>query len=268
MLARSPSAYAHDELSDDYHPVHLREFAAHCAESGLTVVTEAEARETGDWLTPSSLVEYPNFDPVAVAQERDFLQTRYFRRSLLARSDASIDRRPQPTRLLPLHMSSNARRNEAGAFVFEGVPFPIADPGLADAVDALAAIWPATAPVASAGLGGAALHELYRLHQLGIVEMHSAASNFTITAGERPIASPLARLQARTGETRLTTLRHTMVDVDDDFSRAFIAGLDGSRTRSEIARDVAPSFGHSPDSALAPVDVLLGVLAHAPLLVA
>ena len=82
------------------------------------------------------------------------------------------------------------------------------------------------------------------------------------------MASPLARLQASAGETRLTTLRHTMVDVDDEFSRNFIATLDGTRTRQEIARDVGPAFGHTAESAQAPIEVLLGVLAHAPLLVA
>jgi len=106
------------------------------------------------------------------------------------------------------------------------------------------------------------------LYSLGALEFHAAPSRFAVQAGPNPQASPLARLQARRGDTQLTTLRHTMMDVSDDFTRGFIAGLDGARTREQIAAQIAPQFNLTADSALTPLGVLLDVLGHAPVLIA
>ena len=87
--------------------------------------------------------------------------------------------------------------------------------------------------------------DLLQSYAAGVIELHHAPSPFVIEAGERPLASAVARLHASRG-TRVTSLRHepgTMVES----TRAMFMLLDGRRTRSEIAslcfpgRDAAES---------------------------
>jgi hypothetical protein len=55
-------------------------------------------------------------------------------------------------------------------------------------------------------------------------------------AGERPVASPLARWQAaRTGQ--VTGLRHTPVTLETDLERDFLKLLDGTRDREALRKE-------------------------------
>jgi hypothetical protein len=65
----------------------------------------------------------------------------------------------------------------------------------------------------------------------------------TLAPGDRPLASPLARFQAQRGETTLASLRHYPVSVEDEATRAFLGLLDGTRTREDLAREIAPLAG-------------------------
>ncbi|MBV9994434.1 MAG: methyltransferase domain-containing protein [Caulobacteraceae bacterium] len=266
MRGRSFSALAHDELSDAFHPVYLTDFAAQCAESSLRILTEAEPGEVGQWFAPPEISDHEPFDALARAQAADFAEARLFHQSLVVRAEAPAARRPKVEAFASMHASSNARRIGATRFEVAAVAsFDLADPVLAAVLERLASIWPATAPVPTLIQDGPRLLGLLELYGLRALELHAAP--MTIALGERPRASPLARLQAEAGANKLTTLRHTMVEVDDAFSRGFIASLDGSQTRAELARKVAPHFNLTPEAALAPVGVLLEVLARAPLLI-
>ena len=266
MRQRSAAILAHDELSDSYHPVYLDDFAAHCAENGLQILGEA-AKDVADWLLAPDAPAEPPDALLARNQQADFTSARFFRQSLLVGADLEVRRRPPAGLIATLHVASGVRRTQGDNFEAEGLRFSLGDPILAGVLERLAAIWPATAPADSLGLDEGRVLALLRLHGVGALELHAAPSRFITAAGDRPMASPLARLQARRGQTRLTTLRHTMRDLEDDFSCSLLASLDGARTRAEIARDVAPRFNLTPEGALAPLGVFLDVLAHAPLLV-
>lgn len=69
----------------------------------------------------------------------------------------------------------------------------------------------------------------------GLVELFTQPPGFTLEVQERPVASPLARLQAREGN-RLTNLRHELVPVDE-VGRQLVTHLDGSHDRPAL-RDV------------------------------
>jgi hypothetical protein len=58
-----------------------------------------------------------------------------------------------------------------------------------------------------------------------------------------------------------------MVDLTDEFSRWFVADLDGSRTRAEIAQEVAERLNLEPEEAMTSLDEYLKSLARAPILV-
>ena len=52
----------------------------------------------------------------------------------------------------------------------------------------------------------------------GTVHLHAAPLPLTTTIDERPVASPLARWQARHGD-QLTNLRHDLVRIEDAAAR-------------------------------------------------
>ncbi|MCU1258939.1 MAG: Methyltransferase, partial [Bryobacterales bacterium] len=62
----------------------------------------------------------------------------------------------------------------------------------------------------------------------GLVQLHMWRPVFSTVPGERPVASPLARLQAESGSA-LTTLRHTSVEAKGRLERKLITLLDGTR---------------------------------------
>ena len=77
---------------------------------------------------------------------------------------------------------------------------------------------------------GLSLLRLYVSSRL--VELHTAPPAFAGSVSERPIASPLARLQA-IESTDVTNLRHEPVRLNDTES-VLVAQLDGTRSREEV----------------------------------
>src|SRR5262249_55518408 len=67
----------------------------------------------------------------------------------------------------------------------------------------------------------------------GFIELHAWRGRAAAVAGERPVASPLARLQATSGR-RVASLRHRVIQLEDP-DRRLLALLDGSRDRAAIA---------------------------------
>jgi hypothetical protein len=81
---------------------------------------------------------------------------------------------------------------------------------------------------------------LLRAFEVGIVELHCEAPRFAADAGPRPLASPLARLQAQAGASLVASLRPSMVSLDDAYSRALLALLDGQRDRAALLDALRP----------------------------
>jgi hypothetical protein len=99
----------------------------------------------------------------------------------------------------------------------------------------LGAAWPAAVPVAE--LGGVE-EAMLRGYAANLVQLHVWAPAVASTPSDRPVASPLARLQAARG-TRVTTLRHATVEVPDELGRRLIGLLDGSRDRAALLRELS-----------------------------
>ena len=85
---------------------------------------------------------------------------------------------------------------------------------------------------------------------LGIIDLHVHPPALTIQAPDRPVASPLARLQARTRDD-VTTLLHTRVRIADANALRLLPLVDGTRDRAalaaavkQIALDIDPSRAH------------------------
>jgi hypothetical protein len=88
--------------------------------------------------------------------------------------------------------------------------------------------------------------------------------------GERPEASPLARLQAREGPV-VTNLRHAGVRIEDELGRRLVTLLDGSGDRAALAVDLRALLTESgtpvPDDLDAELERSLRGLASLALLV-
>lgn len=269
LLERPAEVLAHDELGEDYHPVHLHEFLGAAARYDLTYLTDALGEESGEGFLPPHALDDPAFDVVDFAQRQDFREGRGFRYSVLMRAGRPLDRKPDPSRLFDLHACAPIQgAAEPGTFNVSRAQFEVKDPVLLSAVEAMAAAWPNTVAVRDLVSDPEHAAPLQRMFWAGLIDLQTTPAVFADGTGPRPEASAVARRQAAAGWTRLTCLNHGTVEVTDPFSLAFIAGLDGSRTRDEIARDIAPKLGVDVDNARGQLDGQLRVMAKMPLLVA
>src|SRR5262249_24781619 len=72
-----------------------------------------------------------------------------------------------------------------------------------------------------------------------VLRIHPPA--ITETAPERPLASALARWQARRGAS-ITNLEHETLQIADKLARALIALLDGRRDRAALEAELGPAL--------------------------
>jgi SAM-dependent methyltransferase len=295
---RNPRVLYHDDLGAVNDPVYFHEFAAHAKRFGLRFVAEAEQYMMETRGFPPDVAGILNGlaakDVLLKEQYLDYLFLRRFRQTLLS-PDGMLPREdPDPSRIAPLFVSGNPKPETESvdlapkvAVTFRAareavirIDLPIAKAALA----MLPAKWP----------GRIAFAELLRLsaEQLGreptaddrealaailtaawmtgMIDLHGHAPRYLETISERPVASPLARLQLRTGEVA-STLLHSTMRFEDTPSRLVVQLLDGTRTRDEIAREVLGAFppDNRPDPAAlkAGLDRNLDRLAKAALLV-
>jgi hypothetical protein len=103
--------------------------------------------------------------------------------------------------------------------------------------------------------------ELLQLYAAGIAELRVWDPEPSATVSERPMASPLARLQAQRG-TELTTLLHHILPLDA-FERKLVPLLDGNRDVSTLAHALAPN-GLRRQRRVAIVRVLAAALRPSP----
>jgi methyltransferase-like protein len=206
-------------------------------------------------------------DLVQMEQYMDFVRCRYFRKSLVCRGAVRLNRTLRPEVVKGFWLASDAA--PAGKLdLTPGVAQTFARPG-GDSVSckspltklaltALARHWPQSVPFetlaaesarecTAAGhppepgsaerfLGG----EMLTCMATGAVEWRLAPAQFTTAVSERPVATPLARLEAD-GGYRVTTLRGESVSLDE-FHRQALRLLDGTRSRAQIGEALMAKF--------------------------
>jgi len=72
---------------------------------------------------------------------------------------------------------------------------------------------------------------------MGLLELHTLPPQFASRAGDYPVGSPLARLQSQQ-TAMVTTLRHTLIELDDPIDRRLLQSLDGTRNRETLIAEV------------------------------
>jgi SAM-dependent methyltransferase len=236
-LAQSDAALYHDELAEHHEAVLFSAFATHAERHGLRFLAEADVFEmdaTGlpDELRAAGVLEREQY--------LDFFKGRMFRQSLLCHAGAEPSE-PAAAVVRGMLAASPARAaGEAGAGRVEfrgprGATLTTDHEGVKDALTRLGDAWPEALPVAA--LADGVEEALLQAYAANLVQLHVWAPPLATARSARPRASALARLQASEG-TRVTTLRHTSVDVPDELGRRLIVLLDGTRDRAALVREL------------------------------
>lgn len=280
MLERDPRVLFHDELGPIFQPFYLSEFIADARRCDLDFLAESEGVWWREELFPSSrgkaVMEIVGSDPVALHQYLDFLAARLFRQSIICHAGRPVDRAVDYRRIRGLWIAGGVRCVEAEPDLVSTAPlrFELASgaaisldiPVLKRALFAIGQAWPS--PIAVAELPDEPdVHEgLLQMFTAGHLDLTVGPAQCAREPGQRPKASPLARLQLGDGATVLTSLDHVVVSFEDEASRRFLSLLDGSRTQDDLKAAMIDE-GHDPTAAAVLVTNQLKGLARLGLLI-
>src|SRR3972149_1092650 len=255
MEKRRDEGIYHDELAETNLPIYFYRFMEHAEKHGLQYLSEAnfyDMQESFPSEVTNTLRSLSKDNIVLKEQYLDFLKCRRFRRTLLCRQGVKLNRIPQPEQMIDFYIASEAEeefRNAQGASMKTGHPLAKA------AIVELANAWPASLDFnellnrvrkSLKGKNDAALEAdetslskiILWTYAAGLVELHIYQPDFTLKISERPVASPLARLQLQNGN-RITNLRHNSVQMEGSLEIRLLLLLDGARDRTAILNELA-----------------------------
>lgn len=238
MLKKDSGSLYHDELSDCYAPQSLSGFTAAARSHGLAFLNDALPAMIYDGMPGARL---PDAEVVRLAQADDYNVITFFHQTLLVREGRNPLRQITPSTFEGLFASSTARRTGEQSFIIHDEEFEVQDDDLATFIGALGRAWPDRLPLARFADSQDHAEAVIRLYQREIIALHAAPFPAALAAGERPTASALARAQLVAGATHLYTLDHRIMAFVDPGPRSFLALLDGSRDRAQLAADWAAS---------------------------
>jgi SAM-dependent methyltransferase len=238
-LAQADAALYHDELAEHHEAVLFTDFVAHAARHGLRFLAEADVFEMDAGPLPDELRGAAVLER---EQYLDFFKGRMFRQTLLCHAEAEPSE-PGPEVVRGMLATTPAKPAgdpaAAGRVEFRGphgASLTTDHEAVKRALVRLGDAWPAELPVAELG-DGAVVDTLRRAYAANLVHLHVWAPDLATTPSERPVASALARLQAAES-TRVTTLRHTSIEVPDELGRRLLCLLDGTRDRAVLAAEL------------------------------
>jgi SAM-dependent methyltransferase len=256
LLERTGAALYHDELSEFYHPLYFREFVREAAPHGLQFLAEANLSDSATGIVESE-------------QHLDYLKGRAFRQTLLCRSELEIDHCLRTGEIARLYAASPATASVSGAGTEFRAPrsgLRTAHPAAVAVVNALIEAWPRAVPVPDLPGDPPEVEAILMSAFTGeLVRLYAAPPALAASPVERPVASPLARIQARAGDT-LTTLLHTSVELRDPVARRLLVLLDGTRDRTALIDELLPLTGSPRETLAQALDQNLLALARLGLL--
>jgi hypothetical protein len=277
-LDRAPEALFHDELTDFYEPQLLCDVIAAAREVGLDYLCDAKPQLSTEAFFPSeifdSLRERAAGDWGRFEQLLDFRDMCSFRNSIFCRGGV-IRGALEPQRMRGLWASGELYRSDPKADAPDASVFKSANaaeiatnnPKLAQFLSEIADAFPSSVSLDAITEYRDLFDNVLQLFVTQVVQIRTARFLFATTPGERPIVSPFARFQAASGETNLATLRQASVRIEDALTLGLIALLDGTRTREELAREIAARAGVAREVALAQVATLITDLARLGMMV-
>jgi hypothetical protein len=248
----------HEHLAQFSEPLYFTQFVKRAQRYGLQYLAEARISDMRGGNFPPSVTDYLQRVEVArgvIEKEQylDFLLNRGFRQTLLCHGDVVIARDTPADAVRQFWISSFAEPeserpdcSSQSVLRFNGPNgswLQSDRPLVKAAMCYLGRIWPERARFEAllqqarliAGLTEVddehiLLDALQQGFLAGVLELHTYAPPLVGHAGPRPEASPLARLEARSG-SMLATLLHSNVEIEDEAARYTLQLLDGTRDR-------------------------------------
>ncbi len=285
------AVFYHDALEEISEPISFHQFAADATRHGLQFLAEARLSSMRDDLhgpDATSLLRGCGDDIVAKEQYLDFLSCGSFRESLLCRAEIPLHRHLRPE-LVRNFFASCERQTLRGASDTADAEEENQGPLGVTMTKALSPL--AVAALANLGncfparlhfrdllqavrenLNGEGEHPpalaefLLEAFSWGVIDLHPTAAPLTIEVTERPVASPLARLQAGR-QNVVTNLLHRAIKLQGPLASKLVTLLDGSRDRAAILKDLSPLIERRevvlqrPGQAADDIGAALGILA-------
>ena len=261
--ARSDAYLLHDHLEDVNDPIYFHEFVERADARGLQFVSEVQstliATDNLPPLIANGLREL-SANEIEFEQFMDFALNRRFRQSVLCRAGKTVRPRAGPDDLERLYVAANNTGENAlaethdepllrAAFCQLYQVWPLSIPFESLLQAARSSIDPSTDPEAARRAHDAQelKSSLIRCFNQKRLELSTIPPSFVASVSEKPIASPLARLQARAGNT-VTNLRHEAGQLNE-FGREVLSLLDGNHDNTTIVARLIQSARTGADHA-------------------
>jgi methyltransferase-like protein/cyclopropane fatty-acyl-phospholipid synthase-like methyltransferase len=274
MSKRSKEALYHDELAEVFQPVYFHQFMEHAQRHELQFLGEADFFEMhAGGLTPQGqeVLDKISDDMVLREQYLDFMRGRAFRKTLLCHKNVELDRSGKSVSVSSYYVSSQARPNSAAPNFSPMAKETFTSGSGAELVTAnplaRAMLWyliesqPQRIPFeklvteverrACQGLGFVSKPDqdlvsdlvdfVWQTYSAGLVDLHVHVPPFATKVSERPVASPLARLEARDRDV-ITTLHHRSLRLGDAVQRGLVMLMDGTRDHEALRKDLLQLF--------------------------
>jgi hypothetical protein len=82
---------------------------------------------------------------------------------------------------------------------------------------------------------------IWQVYSAGLLDLHVYVPPFATKVSEKPVASPLARLEARDSGV-ITTLHHRSLRLGDALQRGLVMLMDGTRDHGALRKDLLQLF--------------------------
>jgi cyclopropane fatty-acyl-phospholipid synthase-like methyltransferase len=274
ICQRSKEAIYHDELAEVFQPVFFYQFMEHAQRHELQFLGEADFFEmhTGG-LTPQAkeVLDKISDDIILREQYLDFMCGRGFRKTLLCHKDVPLDRSGKSVSVRSYYVSSQARPKATapnfspgaeetfasgnGAelttanplaralfwYLIESQPQRIPFEKLVSEVERRARQGLGFVPKPDQDLVSDLVDFVWQTYSAGLLELHVYVPPFATKVSERPVASPLARLEARDGDV-VSTLHHRSLRLGDALQRGLVMLMDGTRDHDALRKDLLQLF--------------------------
>jgi methyltransferase-like protein/cyclopropane fatty-acyl-phospholipid synthase-like methyltransferase len=274
MSKRSREALYHDELAEVFQPVYFYQFVEHAQRHELQFLGEADFFEMhSGGLSPQAkeVLDKISDDIILREQYLDFMCGRAFRKTLLCHKDVPLDRSVKSASVRSFYVSSQARPSSpapsfsAGAkesfksgsgaelttadplarallwHLIESQPQRISFEKLVSEVECRARQGLGFVPKPDQDLASDLADFVWGTYSAGLLNLHVYVPPFATKVSERPVASPLARLEARDGDV-ITTLDHRSLRLGDALQRGLVMLLDGTHDHDALRRELLQLF--------------------------
>jgi methyltransferase-like protein/2-polyprenyl-3-methyl-5-hydroxy-6-metoxy-1,4-benzoquinol methylase len=272
--ARAPEAFYHDELAEVFNPLYFHQFMDQARKHELQFLAEADYFDMiphGFSVNAVEVLDRIKGDIVLREQYMDFMRGRQFRKTLLCHPDVSLNREIKPETLRSFYISTVAKtassapnfepgfketfESEQGGKIVtadplaramfwrlvEAGPERFAFPRLVEEVEQRAREQYGFIPKPDQDVPADIAEFIWISYGAGLLDLHRYVPPFVVKVSDKPLASPLARWQARRSNV-VATLHHRTFKLANAIQRGLLALSDGKRDRAALRADLLEVF--------------------------